>query len=163
MILLFVGGCATVPQPNPEVDPWESWNRSVYSFNEGLDRLILKPVAQTYREYTPQFIQTGIGNFLSNLGDILVIINDLLQLKFEQAGQDMSRFLLNSTVGLFGFFDVASPIGLPKHDEDFGQTLGYWGVDSGPYLVLPFFGPSTLRERNNAFSTGSDDATCRLL
>ena len=144
--LVMLGGCATVPGEPVAHDPWEGFNRSIYSFNEGVDRAVLKPVAEGYRAITPDVVETGVSNFLSNLGDILVIINDVLQLKVVQAAQDASRFFLNTTVGVFGIFDVATPIGLKKHDEDFGQTLGYWGVESGPYLVLPFLGPSTVRD-----------------
>ncbi len=143
---LLLNACASVPGEPSEQDPWEGFNRSIYSFNEGVDRFFLKPIAETYRDITPDIIQTGVSNFFSNLGDLLVIINDLLQLKFEQTAQDIARFLLNSTIGFVGVFDVATPLGLPKHDEDFGQTLGYWGVGSGPYLVLPLLGPSSLRD-----------------
>lgn len=149
LIVFFLIGltaCAGPQRAPSEADPWEGFNRSIYNFNDSVDRLILKPVAETYRDVTPQFIRTGIGNFLSNLGDILVIINDIFQLKIEQAAADASRFFLNTTLGIFGLFDVATPIGLEKHDEDFGQTLGYWGLDSGPYLVLPLLGPSTVRD-----------------
>jgi phospholipid-binding lipoprotein MlaA len=141
----WLTSCATVSAPD-ERDPWESFNRSIYAFNDGFDRAIARPVAEVYRDYLPNFIQTGIANFFSNLDDILVVINDLLQLKFEQALQDLSRFVWNSTAGLFGLIDVAKHMDLPKNNEDFGQTLAVWGVGDGPYLVLPFLGPSNVRD-----------------
>ena len=130
----------------PEADPWEGFNRKMFAFNEFMDRNLLKPVAQGYQAVTPQPVDDSVTNFFSNIGDIMVIANDIGQLKPGQALSDTARFLVNTTVGFFGVFDVASHIGLEKHNEDFGQTLGYWGVGSGPYLVLPFFGPSTVRD-----------------
>ncbi|MGK0247726.1 MAG: phospholipid-binding lipoprotein MlaA [Oleispira sp.] len=127
-------------------DPWEGFNRSVFEFNETLDIYVAKPVAQVYQTITPQFLDTGITNFFSNLEDVLIVANDIFQLKPIQALSDTGRFLINSTIGLFGFFDVASHIGLMKHNEDLGQTLGYWGVGAGPYLMLPFWGPSNVRD-----------------
>lgn len=127
-------------------DPWEGFNRTVFEFNEVLDKYIARPLAEGYQFVTPESVDQSVSSFFSNLGDVLVIVNDLGQLKFTQAASDTARFLVNSTVGFFGFFDVASHIGLEKHNEDFGQTLGYWGVGSGPYLVLPVLGPSTLRD-----------------
>ncbi len=138
-----VSGCATTTH-NP--DPLEKLNRGVYAFNDGLDKTMLKPAAEVYETIVPEPVDSGVSNFFSNLGDIVVVVNDLLQFKFKQAASDSGRFLINSTVGLLGFVDVASELGLPKHNEDFGQTLGYWGVGSGPYLVLPFFGPSSVRD-----------------
>ncbi len=143
---LLFSGCATIEgPPNPD-DPYESYNRSMFAFNDTVDTYIMKPVAKGYQAITPDPVDKGITNFFSNLDDIFVIINDLLQLKLGRAVSDTSRFVVNSTVGLLGFIDVASDIGLPKHEEDFGQTMGYWGVGSGPYLVLPFFGPSNIRD-----------------
>ncbi|MCK5830136.1 MAG: SDR family NAD(P)-dependent oxidoreductase [Methylococcales bacterium] len=136
-------GCASTAH-NPQ-DPWEKWNRSTHNFNDNVDDYILRPVAEGYDYVTPDFVSTGVSNFFSNLNDIEVTINDLLQLKFIQGGMDASRFLVNTSAGIGGLIDVASMINLPKHDEDFGQTLGYWGVPSGPYLVLPFLGPSSPR------------------
>jgi phospholipid-binding lipoprotein MlaA len=127
-------------------DPWEDWNRDVFAFNETLDEYALKPVAQAYRNVTPVVVDDAITNVFSNLGEPFVVINDLFQGKFLQALSDTSRFLVNSTIGVLGIFDVASYIGLPKHAEDFGQTLAYWGVDSGPYVMIPVLGPSTLRD-----------------
>jgi phospholipid-binding lipoprotein MlaA len=137
--------CATVSAPD-ERDPWESFNRSVYAFNTDFDRSIGRPVAEAYRDYTPDTLQTGVSNFFSNLDDVLVILNDILQFKFKQAAQDLSRFAFNTTAGIFGLIDVSSHMDLPKHHEDFGQTLASWGVGSGPYLVLPFLGPSDVRD-----------------
>lgn len=136
-----------------EVDPWQGFNRAVFEFNETLDQYVAKPVAQGYQAVTPQFVDTGISNFFSNLEDVLIIANDILQLKPMQALSDTGRFLVNSTIGILGFFDVASHIGLEKHNEDLGQTLGYWGVGAGPYVMLPVLGPSNLRD---AFGLAGD-------
>lgn len=136
-----------------DVDPWQGFNRAVFEFNETLDQYVAKPVAQGYQAITPQFVDTGISNFFSNLEDVLIIANDILQLKPMQALSDTGRFLVNSTIGVFGFFDVASHIGLEKHNEDLGQTLGYWGVGAGPYVMLPVLGPSNLRD---AFGLAGD-------
>jgi len=121
-------------------------NRSINAFNVELDDYVLKPVARGYQLITPEPLDKGISNFFSNLDDVTVFINDLLQFKVIQGTSDFARFSVNSTVGIFGLFDVAKMIGLEKHNEDFGQTLGFWGVPTGPYLVLPFFGPSSLRD-----------------
>ncbi|WP_197722779.1 VacJ family lipoprotein [Sulfurivermis fontis] len=145
-LLLALTGCATVPGERDPRDPWESFNRGMYDFNTDFDNKILKPVAEGYVNVVPQTARTGVSNFFSNLGDVVVLANDLLQFKLRQAASDFSRLVWNSTVGLAGLIDVATPMGLPKHDEDFGQTLGHWGVGSGPYLVLPFLGPSSLRD-----------------
>ncbi len=138
--------CASVNGPSPEHDPFESYNRAMFSFNDAVDRHVLKPVAAAYKDYVPSPVRTGVSNFFSNLGDILVVLNDLLQGKFSQARDDSLRFFVNTVFGLFGLFDVASHMELPKHHEDFGQTLAVWGVSDGPYLVLPFLGPSTIRD-----------------
>lgn len=127
-------------------DPLESFNRGVYQFNETVDKAVLKPVAKGYEAVVPFPVRTGIGNFFSNLNDVIITVNDLLQLKFKDAASDAGRVLLNSTAGILGVIDVATPIGLEKHNEDFGQTLGRYGVGTGPYLVLPFFGPSDFRD-----------------
>lgn len=139
-------GCTTIEGPANPDDPFESFNRSMYAFNETLDEYAMKPIAEGYQAITPDAVDTGITNFFSNLDDVLVLINDLLQLKIDQAMATSARIVFNSTFGLFGIMDVATDFGLAKHDEDFGQTLGYWGVESGPYLVLPFFGPSSVRD-----------------
>ncbi len=143
--LTLLSACATVPGGTTKDDPFESYNRAMFSFNDGLDTYLLRPVAEGYDAVLPSPVKKGVSNFFSNIGDIFVILNDLLQFKFVQALQDTSRFFFNSTIGLYGLIDVATPMGLPKHHEDFGQTLATWGVDSGPYIVLPFYGPRTLR------------------
>lgn len=141
--LLLFGGCASTGDPR---DPLEPVNRAIYKLNDGVDNLIVKPAAEFYRGFLPPFVRTGIGNFFSNLNDVLVALNNLLQGKITEAGIDVARIVVNSTVGLLGLFDVATEIGLEKHYEDFGQTLGYWGLGDGPYLVLPILGPSTFRD-----------------
>jgi phospholipid-binding lipoprotein MlaA len=144
LISLALVGCASTGGPANPKDPWEPYNRSMYKFNDAVDKAVLKPVAQGYGTAMPEFGKTMVTNFFSNLDDILVTINDVLQFKFSQAASDGTRVLFNSTFGLLGFFNVAS--GLEKHNEDFGQTLGYWGIGPGPYVVLPFFGPRTVRD-----------------
>jgi len=141
-VTLMLAGCAG---PNPR-DPYESYNRAVFSFNDTVDTYALKPVATVYRDVTPSFVQTGVGNFFGNLGDAWTAVNNLLQGKGEAGMTDITRFALNSTLGILGLFDIASEAGLQKHKEDFGQTLGTWGVSSGPYLMLPLLGPSTVRD-----------------
>lgn len=155
-------GCATVEGPKDPHDPLESYNRAMYSFNDAFDRTIFKPVAEGYNKVMPKPVNTGISNFFSNLDDVLVLFNDLLQFKFKQSASDFSRLTWNTTVGLFGFFDVASHMDLPKHNEDFGQTLGYWGVGSGPYIVLPFLGPSTLRDGTGLIADWQVDPIARI-
>ncbi|TAN64989.1 MAG: VacJ family lipoprotein [Methylobacter sp.] len=145
VISSVLGGCATSSKVN-EKDPWEGWNRGTQDFNDGLDKAVIKPVAKGYLWITPKFVDDGISNFFSNMNDIGVTINDFLQLKMAQGGMDASRFLINTTAGVVGFIDVAKMIDLPKHNEDFGQTLGFWGVPSGNYLVVPFLGASSPRE-----------------
>jgi phospholipid-binding lipoprotein MlaA len=125
-------------------DPYENWNRKVFAFNETLDAWILKPVATGYRAVTPRFFRTGVRNFFANLGEVSNFTNNLLQAKPAAAGKDAVRFTLNSTVGVLGVFDLATPLGLQKSEEDFGQTLNVWGVPEGPYLVLPFLGGQNL-------------------
>ena len=127
-------------------DPWESMNRAVFRFNDTLDRWALKPIAKGYQKVTPDVVEDGVHNVFRNLGEVKNLANNLLQFKLHDAGVDTARFLFNSSFGLFGFFDVATKMGLQRNDEDFGQTLGRWGVNSGPYLVLPLFGPSTVRD-----------------
>jgi phospholipid-binding lipoprotein MlaA len=127
-------------------DPFEDINRTVFEVSDDLDTYLLRPAAEVYSEYTPQIIKDGITNFFSNLSEIDTAVNQLLQGKLGLAAQDSARFLVNSTVGVVGILDIASEIGLERHDEDFGQTLGYWGVPSGVYLFVPFVGPTTLRD-----------------
>ncbi|MDH3688615.1 MAG: VacJ family lipoprotein [Gammaproteobacteria bacterium] len=129
-----------------ERDPFEKVNRAMFKFNVKVDKYVAKPIAKGYRRAIPKPVRKGISNFFSNLREPIVILNDLLQGKFKQAGSDLGRFLMNSTVGFYGLLDVAGKAGLQKHDEDFGQTLGKWGVKDGPYLVLPFFGPGGVRD-----------------
>lgn len=127
-------------------DPLEGMNRGIYKFNDVTDRAVIKPVAKAYKAVAPSPVRTGINNFFSNLGMITTTINDLLQFKFAHAFTDAGRFVINTTFGLAGFIDVASMDGIEKRKEDFGQTLGYWGIGPGPYLVLPFLGPSDIRD-----------------
>ncbi|MDP1932476.1 MAG: VacJ family lipoprotein [Gammaproteobacteria bacterium] len=127
-------------------DPWESTNTRIYAFNKFLDTWLLRPVAVTYSNVLPGIVRQGIGNFFSNIDDVNVLANDLLQLKLRDAATDSGRLVINSTVGIGGIIDVASSVGLSKNEEDFGQTFGRWGVGSGPYVVLPFFGPSSVRD-----------------
>ncbi len=141
----MLAGCATQRAPSPR-DPLEPVNRAVFEFNDGADRFVFKPVAEGYKRVLPGFVQAGIRNFFSNLGDPWIAVNQLLQGKVELALSDGWRFIVNSTFGLGGLLDVATDMRLPKHAEDFGQTLGVWGVDTGPYLVLPFWGPSSVRD-----------------
>ncbi len=136
-------GCASQGDPR---DPFEPMNRAVYSFNKTVDEAALKPVATAYRETIPTPVQSGVRNFFSNLNDVTVLVNDVLQFKLEAAVTDFLRISFNSVFGLFGLVDIASEMGLTKNNEDFGQTLGRWGVGSGPYVVLPFFGPSNVRD-----------------
>lgn len=141
---LTLSGCAsTSPNANPK-DPFEGFNRGMYKFNDAVDRAVLKPVAQGYNKVMPTRGKTMVHNFFSNIDDVFVTANDLLQLKFAQAASDFTRVWVNTIFGVFGLFDVADK--LEKHNEDFGQTLGYWGVGSGPYIVLPFLGPSSVRD-----------------
>ncbi len=140
-LFLLLTGCAGARNPS---DPFEHFNRSVYLINDTVDKAVVKPVAQAYDAVMPAPVKTMAGNFISNLDDAVVTANDLLQFKFVQAASDGSRFIFNSTFGIFGLFDIASK--LEKHHEDFGQTLGFWGVGNGPYLVLPFLGPSSVRD-----------------
>lgn len=143
MFALALTGCAVNGDPR---DPLEPMNRAVHGFNEGFDRTVLKPVAQGYDAIMPRPAKTGVRNFFSNLGDVTILANDVLQLKLEQGTQDFMRLAFNSTIGFLGLLDVASEMGLQKHNEDFGQTLGRWGIGSGPYLVLPFLGPNDVRD-----------------
>jgi phospholipid-binding lipoprotein MlaA len=146
--VLLLGGCATrgtTSRPTAD-DPLETVNRAVYRFNDFADRVVLRPLAVGYTRALPPQIRTGVFNFFDNALYPLTIVNDVLQGKFRQGGRDLGRFTLNSTVGLLGLFDPASDIGLGRHDEDFGQTLAVWGVGNGPYLMVPIFGPYTLRD-----------------
>ena len=150
MASLLVGaalltGCATVARPDPN-DPLESYNRSMTNFNEQVDAMVLKPVATAYREVTPAPVRTGVSNFFANIGDVWSFVNNVLQLRAEAAGSSFMRVNVNTVFGLGGLLDVASELGIERYKQDFGLTLGRWGVGTGPYLVLPILGPSTLRD-----------------
>jgi phospholipid-binding lipoprotein MlaA len=141
----LLGGCAVSPSALPH-DPWEPFNREVTDFNEGLDKAVLKPAATVYRRWTPPLVRQGVGNFFNNLSDVWSLVNNVLQLKPKESVETFFRVGVNTTMGLGGIVDVATELRLERHREDFGQTLGYWGVPTGPYLVLPLLGPSTLRD-----------------
>ena len=141
----LAAGCATTGETNP-ADPWEGLNRKTYAFNDALDRAVMKPVAQGYETVVPGFAREGVNNFFDNLEDVATSLNNLRQGKPKEGASDLGRFVVNSVFGVFGLWDVATPLGLEKHNEDFGQTLGVWGVQPGPYLVLPLLGPSTARD-----------------
>jgi len=147
LAIIFALFLVSRPASAAEADPFESVNRVTHKFNRIVDGLLLKPIATTYDAVTPRFVRTGVKNIFSNLDDIQVTVNDLAQFKFKQAASDFGRFAVNSTVGVGGLFNVAGPVlGLEKHREDFGQTLAHWNIGAGPYIVLPFLGPSTVRD-----------------
>ncbi|CAM3679615.1 VacJ family lipoprotein [Polynucleobacter brandtiae] len=154
-LVSVIVGCASIPAgvERSPADPWEPFNRSVFEFNEGLDAYVLKPVVTGYRFVLPEFIRDGVYNFFSNYSDIYTALQNLLQGKPADAFTDLMRVVVNTTMGLGGLIDLATPGGLPKHKEDWGQTFGVWGVPAGPYVVLPFFGPSSVRD---TFGTGAD-------
>lgn len=176
-VLMALGGCAStadragkapVATPTPsKADPWENWNRKVYSFNEAVDRAVLRPVATAYAKVVPQPVRTGVSNFYGNFADLWSAVNSVLQGKLADGMQDFMRVGTNTVFGIGGLFDIATEVGLERHGEDFGQTLGRWGAPSGPYIVWPFMGPSTVRETlalplDRSASPGwafSDDAT----
>jgi phospholipid-binding lipoprotein MlaA len=147
LLALACAGCASLPSGKPDPrDPWERFNRASFKLNDALDRAVLRPVTRAYVKVTPRFIRTGVSNVFDNLETVTTIVNDALQGKMRDAGRDSARLVLNSTLGLGGLFDPATAAGFEKNDEDFGQTLGKWGVGSGPYLMIPFMGPSTVRD-----------------
>ena len=166
-VFLLLVGCAgqeivegDVGIVEGKVDPYEGFNRSMFGFNEVLDDYVAEPISDAYLFITPQFVQTGIANFFSNLDDINVVLNDVMQGKLGQGAEDTGRFAINSTIGLLGLFDVATELGLKKNDEDFAQTLGVWGVPQGPYLVIPVLGPSTSRGvPGSVFDTAANQAS----
>lgn len=168
--LLVLQGCATVQTADAR-DPWESMNRSVYQFNEVVDTVAIKPAAQLYVKALPSFVRTGVSNFLGNLGDVWSMANSALQLKGQATVETLMRIHVNTFLGLGGLLDVATEMRLEKRKEDFGQTLGYWGVKPGPYVVLPLLGPSTLRDslalpldmQGDASQRFSDEATRNAL
>ena len=141
-------GLALVPlaAQAADEDPWEGVNRAIFRFNDTVDTYALKPIAQGYEFITPQFLEDGIHNMFKNIGEVTNFANDVLQAKPEAAGVDTARLIFNTTFGLFGFFDVGTKMGLQRNDEDFGQTLGHWGVESGPFVMIPLLGPSTVRD-----------------
>lgn len=146
LVAVAVTGCASAPGRTVNEDPYQGFNRSMYKVNDTLDRAALKPVAKGYRKVTPNFVRAGVGNFLGNLEYPATAINQFLQGKGKLGLRDTGRFLVNTTLGVAGLFDVATHMGLEKNDEDFGQTLAVWGVPSGPFLELPLFGPSSVRD-----------------
>jgi phospholipid-binding lipoprotein MlaA len=143
-LALLAAGCAATG--NDPRDPWEGLNRQTFAFNDAVDKAILKPVAQGYEKVTPAFVREGVNDFFGNLDDVGTSLNNLLQGKWREGASDAGRVVVNTVFGVFGLWDVATPLGLEKHDEDFGQTLGWWGVPSGPYLVIPLLGPSNARD-----------------
>jgi len=169
-MLLLLQACATVKSADAR-DPWEPMNRSIYQFNDAIDNVALKPAAQLYVKVLPSMVRTGVGNFLGNLGDVWSMANSALQLKGQATAETFMRINVNTFFGLAGLLDVATEMGLEKRREDFGQTLGYWGVQPGPYVVLPLFGPSTLRDalafpvdmQGNVTNSLSDQATRNAL
>jgi phospholipid-binding lipoprotein MlaA len=147
LLLIFAfAGCAVTPGRTTHDDPWQGMNRGIYKFNDGLDRAVVKPTAQGYKAITPQWFRASLGRVFANLSTPVTAVNQLLQAKPRLFFEDTCRFVTNTVFGIGGIFDVADKVGLPAHDEDFGQTLARWGVPSGPYLMLPFFGPSTVRD-----------------
>lgn len=156
ILLGLSSGCATKATYDASNDPFEGFNRSIYKFNDAADRYVMKPIAKGYEKIVPTPVDKSITNFFSNLHDLAVGANGILQGKFQQGLTDFARFLANSTVGIGGLFDVATSGGMVKHDEDFGQTLGVWGFNTGPYLVLPLLGPSNIRD---GVGLGVDAAT----
>ena len=144
-LLSVLAGCATGPNANP-VDPLEPLNRGVYQFNDAIDRAVLVPVATAYTKVLPSPVRTGVNNFFSNLTEVWSFVNSVLQLRVQNSAETFMRFNVNTVFGLGGILDVATDLGIDRHQEDFGQTLGYWGVPSGPFVMLPLLGPSTLRD-----------------
>lgn len=145
-LLAIASGCASLPGPTHANDPWERYNRGMYEFNDRVDRAVLQPVARVYADGLPEFVQEGVANFFENLLDLGTGLNNLLQGKIPEGASDLARLGVNSVFGIAGLWDVATPLGLEKHREDFGQTLGVWGVPPGPYFIIPLLGPSTLRD-----------------
>lgn len=149
VLAIVTSGCASTQYLSDDRDPWQGYNRGVYAFNDSLDKALLKPAAKGYQYIAPDFVETGVRNFFENIDDVSVAVNNLLQGKVSNSASDVGRVLVNSTIGVLGLFDVASSFGLRKHEEDFGQTLAVWGADAGPYIMWPFFGPSTLRDSSS--------------
>jgi phospholipid-binding lipoprotein MlaA len=146
LLLLSLIGCAAPPAKKDPRDPWERMNRTTYNFNRKVDKAVLRPVARGYRKVTPGFVRTGVSNFLDNLSYPVVIANDLLQARFKLFARDTGRLLMNTTLGIGGLLDPATQAGLEKNENDFGLTFGHWGIPKGPYFVIPFLGPSDVRD-----------------
>ncbi len=150
LIILFlaaISGCTSVPHEYRDArDPWQGYNRVMFQFNQDLDNAFIRPLAQGYQAITPEPVNRGVSNFFANIADVNSAANNVLQFKLSRAGNDVARVIVNSTVGIGGLFDVATNMGMPSYKEDFGQTLGYWRVSEGPYIVLPLIGPSTMRD-----------------
>jgi phospholipid-binding lipoprotein MlaA len=161
LALTLLQGCATGPGANP-VDPLEPYNRTVFKFNEGLDRALVKPAATVYRDVTPALVRRGVSNFFGNIADVRSLVNNLLQFKGEDAADTFFRVTTNTFWGLGGIFDVASDLQIPRHSQDFGRTLGYWGVAPGAYVVLPVLGPSTVRDSAGLFVDSKVDLIGRV-
>jgi phospholipid-binding lipoprotein MlaA len=142
VVMSLTSGCASIENK----DPLEGFNRAIYKFNDTADKAVIKPVAGAYKAVVPGTVRTGVGNFFANLNSVISVVNNLLQFKFNNAFEEAGRFVMNSTFGVAGLMDVASMDGVPKHKEDLGQTLAYWGWDNSSYLVLPFIGPSSVRD-----------------
>jgi phospholipid-binding lipoprotein MlaA len=161
LVLLLAAGCAQRPPHKEAADPLEPINRAIYRFNDKVDEYALKPAAEAYKRVVPQPAQRGVSNFFDNLEEPIVVVNDVLQGKPRQAASDSARFIFNTTFGIAGLFDVATSMGHPKHREDFGQTLGRWGVGEGWYLVLPLLGPSTVRDTSGRLVDNQMDLVTR--
>ena len=146
LILLALLGCAAAPAKKDPRDPWERLNRTTYKFNDKLDKAVLRPIAHGYQKATPELVRTGVSNFVDNLGYPIVIVNDLLQARFTIFARDTGRLLMNTTLGIGGLLDPATQAGLEKNENDFGLTFGHWGIAKGPYFVIPFLGPSDVRD-----------------
>lgn len=165
-VIVSLQACATVANPDPR-DPMESWNRGVFKFNDALDRAVIKPVAIAYRNVLPSWMRTGVGNFFNNLDDLWSGVNNALQLRGQDTADSFGRVVINTTMGLGGLLDVASEMDMERHTANFGLTLGRWGVGSGPFVVIPFLGSSTLRDtvamsvdiKGNAVRYVDDSAT----
>lgn len=147
LVSLFASGCASVPPEYRDPrDPWQPYNRAMFKFNTDFDNAFIKPTARAYQKVMPEPVNRSVTNFFDNFADLTSAVNNLLQFKLLRTGSDIGRVLVNSTVGVLGFFDVATNMGIPSYKEDFGQTLGYWGFVDGPYFVIPIVGPSTVRD-----------------
>ena len=146
LVAAFMSGCTAMSDRSEAYDPWQGMNRKTFAFNDALDKAVMKPIAQGYEKVTPAFVREGVNNFFGNLEDVGTSLNNFLQGKSTEGATDAGRVVVNTFLGVFGLWDVATPMGLEKHDEDFGQTLGVWGVAPGPYFVIPFLGPSTVRD-----------------